>query len=87
MAMPVTRRPTVESRPRPSVTYIGFDNSQQLRQYRLERARQVEAMRQRQQTRTYKQLVRALSSALDQTKTTTKSSSAKSQKTIRSKPS
>jgi 3-phenylpropionate/cinnamic acid dioxygenase small subunit len=75
MASPVTRRPTVESRPRPSTTYISFDNSSQLKDFRLDRTRRAAEKRQSQQARTYKQLVRALSSVLEtQMKTTTKKS-------------
>jgi len=79
------RRPTTQKHPRPSVTYLGFDNSQQLEALRLERAHQHAIKRQTQQVKTYKQLVRALSSALGtQTKTTTTSLSEKS-RTTRSK--
>jgi hypothetical protein len=87
MASPVMRRPDDESRPRQMdashprqmTVYLSFDNSDRLRDYRLGRERQVEARRQRQQARTYRQLVRALNSALaTQTRTTKTSSSAKS---------
>ncbi|SFT82566.1 hypothetical protein SAMN05660657_03316 [Geodermatophilus amargosae] len=83
MASPVVQRPTVKTRPRPrpAVTYLSFDNSHQLRQSRLDRVRQMEEKQAKQSLRTYKQLVRALNTALAQTKTTKKSSKVNSKRT------
>jgi hypothetical protein len=67
MASPVLRRPKVDTKPSPLLSYLDFDNSDHLRAVRLDRMRQVENIHRRQETRQYKQLVRALTAAIGQT--------------------
>ena len=88
--LPVTGVVASSTRRHPTiVAYLGTDNSAELHKFRVDRERALNAIREKQQIRTYKQLVRALNSALGQTKTKTKraSSSVKSRTTTKTIPS